>query len=116
MIWKLAYHHLNARPIPTQVRLKRQNHPREVYLDPLTTHFKKAAPNTPNYPNRRNLNWTEPEQTELEKNEMVLLKHVHEEELKCWQVVRNGDVGQAQLLQSSVSCPCSSELHSWREK
>lgn len=116
MIWKLAHHHLNATPIPTQVRLKRQNHPREVYLDPLTTHFKNAAPNTPNYPNRKNSNWTEPEQTELENNEMVLLKHVHEEELKCWQVVRNGDVGQAQLLQSSVSCPCSSEVHSWREK
>lgn len=45
---------------------------------------------------------------------MVLLKHVHEEELKCWQVVGDGDVGLAQLLQSSVSCTCSSEVHSWR--
>lgn len=45
---------------------------------------------------------------------MVLLKHVHEEELKCWQVVGDGDVGLAQLLQSCVSCTCSSEVHSWR--
>lgn len=45
---------------------------------------------------------------------MVLLKHAHEEELKCWQVVRDCGVGLAQLLQSSVSCPCSSEVHSWR--
>lgn len=73
MIWKLAHHHLNATPIPTQLRLRDDKITPEKFTWTLKPHNLKMYPPIPQTIHNKGIKWTG-ENEELDNNEMVLLK------------------------------------------